>query len=47
MLIVFITEVGKNVHIEHILGMGSFNTENYNKNDFYSYLQKIDLIYTY
>ena len=34
-LIEFITEIGKK-HIMHILGMGS--SENYNKNDFHSYL---------
>ena len=27
--------------------MGSLNTENYNSNGFYSYLQKNDLVYTY
>ena len=27
--------------------MGSSNTENYNNNDFYSYLQKNKLAYTY
>ena len=27
--------------------MGSSNTENYNNNHFYSYLQKNDLSYTY
>ena len=37
----------KKKHIKHILGMGSSNTENYNNNDFYSYLQKNDLIYTH
>ena len=30
---------------QHILGMGSSNTENNNNNDFYSYLQKNDLTY--
>ena len=34
-------------NIEHILGMESLNTETYNNNDFYSYLQKNDLIYIY
>ena len=37
----------KKKHIKHIFGMGSSNTENYNNNDFYSYLQKNGLIYTY
>ena len=45
-LIEFITETGKKNKIKYILGMGSSNTENYN-NNFYSYLQKNDLIYTY
>ena len=45
-LIEFITETGKKKKIKYILGVGSSNTENYN-NDFYSYLQKSDLIYTY
>ena len=45
-LIEFITETGKKKKIKYILGMGSSNTENYNNNDFYSYLQKDDLIYT-
>ena len=35
------------MYIKHILGMGSLNTENHYNNDFYSYLQKNDLIYTY
>ena len=35
------------MHIEHILGMESLNTENYNNNKFYSYLQRNDMIYTY
>ena len=34
-------------HIKHISGMGSLNTQNYNNNGFYSYIQKNDLIYTY
>ena len=34
-------------HIKHIFGMGSLNTENYNNNGFYSYIQKNDLISTY
>ena len=34
-------------HIKHIFGMGSLNTENYNNNGFYSYLQKNDLVYIY
>ena len=47
MLLGFITEIGKKEQIKHILGMGSSNTKNYNDNNFYSYLQKNDLIYTY
>ena len=31
--------------MKHIFGMGSSSIENYNDNDFYSYLQKNDLIY--
>ena len=31
----------------HILGMGSSNTDNYNDNNCYSYLQKNDPTYTY
>ena len=46
-LIEFITETGKKKKIKYILEMGRSNTENYNNNDFYSYLQKNDLIYTY
>ena len=47
MLIEFITETGgKKSKLKHILGTGSSNTENYN-NNFYSYLQKNDLSYTY
>ena len=34
-------------HIKHIFGMGSLNTENYNNNGFYSYIQNNDLISTY
>ena len=47
LLIEFITETGKKKKIKFILEMGSSNTENYNNNDFYSYLQKNDLIHTY
>ena len=43
MLIEFITE--KSEKKQHILGMGSSNTENSNNSDFYSYLQKNDLTY--
>ena len=47
MLIEFIAETGgKKSKLKHILGMGSSNTENDNTN-FYSYLQKNDLSYTY
>ena len=42
----FITEIGKKRKLKHILRMGSSNTENYNNNNFYSYLQKNDLTYT-
>ena len=42
-----ITEIGKKEQIKNILGLGSSNTENYNKNDFYSYIQKNELTYTY
>ena len=38
---------GKKEKIKHILGMGSSSAENYNNNDFYSYLQKSDLTYSY
>ena len=38
---------GKKEEIKHILGMGSSSAENYNNNDFYSYLQKSDLTYSY
>ena len=34
-------------HIKHSFGMGSLNTENYNNNGFFSYLQKNELIYTW
>ena len=34
-------------HIKHIFGMGSLNTENYNNNGFYFYLQQNDLVYIY
>ena len=34
-------------HIKHIFGIGSLNTKNYINNDFYYYLQKNDLKYTY
>ena len=46
-LIESITETGKKKKIKYILEMGRSNTENYNNNDFYSYLKKNDQIYTY
>ena len=46
MLIKFLLKLDKK-HTEHILGMESLKTENYNNKDFYSYLQKNDLMYTY
>ena len=42
-LIEFITE--KSEKKQHILGMGSSNTENSNNSNFYSYLKKNDLAY--
>ena len=45
MLIEFIAKNRKKKQFVHILGMGISNTENNNKNDFYSYLQKNYLTY--
>ena len=42
-LLEFITE--KSEKKQHILGMGSSNTENSNNSNFYSYLKKNDLAY--
>ena len=48
MLIEFITKIGgKKSKLKAHFGDGSSNTENYNNNNFYSYLQKNDLSYTY
>ena len=33
--------------MKNVLRLGSPNTENFNNNDFYSYLQNNDLTYTY
>ena len=35
------------MQIKNILGPGSSNTENYNNNDFFSYLQNKELTHTY
>ena len=46
-MIEFITSLVKKEQIKNILGLGSSNKQNYNDNDFYFYLQKNDLTYTY
>ena len=43
----FITVIDKKKQIKNILGLGSSNTENYNTNGFYFYLQENNLIFTY